>query len=315
MEASRLTSGDVFRQQDLPSHQETGKDIPVPPAEIFINTKDVYNTRYINSADVPADPAEFKARLEKTLQHFKEEKVKGVYIELSLDQSALIAPCKELGFTFHHAEDDLVTLQKWVPDSPSKLPHFATHYIGVGGLVIDFKGGRVLVIQERSGNDTFTWKVPGGLVDNGEYLGEAAVREVREETGVHTRFKGVVAIREKKNYNFGRNDIYFVCLLEPLTTEINIDEVEIATCKWVAVEEWAAQEFRVGIQQMICKLAQDMIQRYRDQHADSHHLASVWQSTHVHVNLATFKGQHLAYIPSHMVADKGGDQGEASTNN
>lgn len=292
---------------ELPSHEDKGKELPQPPADIFINTKDVYNTRYILSTDLPSDPVVFKKRMVTTLAHFKEEKVKGVYIEVTMEQCAIIGASKELGFSFHHAEGDYVTLQKWVPDSPSKLPHYATHYVGVGGLVIDWETCKVLVIQERSGNDTFTWKVPGGLVDNGEYLGEAVEREVREETGILSTFKGVVAVREKKNYNFGRNDIYVVCLLEPNTTEINIDEVEIAKCKWVDVDDWAQHEFRVGIQEMICKLAQDMIHTYKAKKAESSHLAHVWRSTNVQVNLASFKGHHIAYIPNHMVKEESHD--------
>ena len=299
---------------ELPSHQDLEREVPQPPADIFDNIKDVYNTRYILSTDLPSDPAEFKKRMETTIAYFRKEKVKGVYIEVSMEQCAIIGASKELGFSFHHAEGDFVTLQKWVPDSPSKLPYYATHYVGVGGLVIDWDAGKVLVIQERSGNDTFTWKVPGGLVDNGEYLSEAAEREVREETGILTTFKGVVAVREKKNYNFGRNDIYVVCLLEPNTKEINIDEVEIAKCKWVDVDDWAQHEFRVGIQEMICKLAQDMVHTYKAKKAESNHLAHVWRSTQVQVNLASFKGHHVAYIPGHMIKEEPKEPQESKNN-
>lgn len=304
MESETKVSQEKAADGDLPSREDGGRDLPSPPPEIFVHSRDAYNTRYIQSKDLPADAETFRRRMETTLGHFKEQKVKGVFLELSLEQHALVGPSKELGFTFHHAEDQYLTMQKWVPDTPSKLPHYATHYVGVGGLVIDFEAAKVLVIQERSGRDTMTWKVPGGLVDNGEYVGEAAEREVREETGVLTTFKGVVAIREKKDYNFGRNDIYLVCLLEPKTKEIHMDEVEIAKCRWIDIEEWATHEFSVGIQELICKLAQDMIKTYQANKKDSKHLDSVWQSKFVHVNLATFKGTHLAYVPQTMIGNE-----------
>lgn len=299
MERSNPIAEELKFEPDLQSKTEDGTNLPVPPPEIFMNQRDTYNTRYIGTNDLPVDHQEFRRRLEITLSHFKQEKVKGVYLELTIDQFALLGIAKEFGFTLHHAEGNLMTLQKWVPDTPSKLPPYSSHYVGVGGLVIDWKTCKVLVIQERSGNDVFTWKIPGGLVDTGEYASEAAIREVREETGILTNFKGVVAIREKRKYNFGRNDIYFVCLLEPSTTEINIDEVEIAECKWVDVDEWAKHEFKIGTQQLICRIAQEIIHKYKENQAEGNHLSNVWLPTEVEIDLRTPKGKHLAYVPEY----------------
>lgn len=52
--------------------------------------------------------------------------------------------------------------------------------LGTSCAVIDDQG-RVLLSQR---SDLRVWNLPGGRVDSGELLAEAAVREVREETGV-----------------------------------------------------------------------------------------------------------------------------------
>ncbi|WP_420645238.1 NUDIX domain-containing protein [Candidatus Leptofilum sp.] len=52
--------------------------------------------------------------------------------------------------------------------------------VGTNGIVVD-QHGNVLLIKR---NDTRTYAPPGGGVDTGEFLPDAAVREVREETGL-----------------------------------------------------------------------------------------------------------------------------------
>lgn len=78
---------------------------------------------------------------------------------------------------------------KFLPKNrKNRLPGYSTHYVGVGGLVLDFEAGKLLVIKEKNGHDVNGWKVPGGLVDSGEYLADAVEREVIEETGKFSKF-------------------------------------------------------------------------------------------------------------------------------
>ena len=55
--------------------------------------------------------------------------------------------------------------------------------VGVGVAVID--QGRILLVRRANDPGRGLWAVPGGKVDLGERLTEAAAREVREETGLH----------------------------------------------------------------------------------------------------------------------------------
>lgn len=50
---------------------------------------------------------------------------------------------------------------------------------------------RVLLVQRR---DNARWALPGGMVDPGESLAEACVREVFEETGFETIVTGIVGM-------------------------------------------------------------------------------------------------------------------------
>jgi len=58
-------------------------------------------------------------------------------------------------------------------------------------VVVTNRAGDVLLIR-RSDNDN--WAVPGGAIDLGESLVQAAVRETRDETGIDGEVTGLVGI-------------------------------------------------------------------------------------------------------------------------
>lgn len=61
---------------------------------------------------------------------------------------------------------------------------------GVGVAVIE--EGRILLVRKDRGPWAGRWAVPGGRVEMGERMAAAAVREVREETGLEVRLGPVV---------------------------------------------------------------------------------------------------------------------------
>jgi len=56
-----------------------------------------------------------------------------------------------------------------------------------------FRDGRVLLAARGKPPWEGVFSLPGGLVETGETLGEAALRELREEVGVEARLIGLIA--------------------------------------------------------------------------------------------------------------------------
>jgi len=85
--------------------------------------------------------------------------------------------------------------------------------------------------------------MPTGLLDPGEDVGEAAVRELKEETGLDGTLERVLCMRQA--HSEGRaSDLFFICLLRlhnPNQTPV-LQQEEIADLTWMAPEEYANQE-------------------------------------------------------------------------
>jgi ADP-ribose pyrophosphatase YjhB (NUDIX family) len=65
--------------------------------------------------------------------------------------------------------------------------------VGAGAVV--FKGGEVLLVKRRYPPNRGKWALPGGLVELGEVVQDAAVREVEEETGLRVKILGLLDVQ------------------------------------------------------------------------------------------------------------------------
>ncbi|CAM8900757.1 unnamed protein product [Rhodiola kirilowii] len=104
---------------------------------------------------------------------------------------------------------------------------------------------QVLVVQEKLGplRGLGVWKFPTGAVDEGEDIAAAAVREIKEETGIDAEFVELLAFRECHKYIFRKSDLFFVCMLKPLSSNIKIQASEIEAAKWIPIMEYINQPF------------------------------------------------------------------------
>ena len=97
----------------------------------------------------------------------------------------------------HHATKKYLMMTRWLDTkTENHLPTYATHYVGVGGMVLNADRTKLLCIKEQNPIIPGLWKLPGGLVEDGETLQEACLREVWEETGVKCTFQSIVGFRE-----------------------------------------------------------------------------------------------------------------------
>ncbi|XP_058198271.1 nudix hydrolase 2 isoform X2 [Rhododendron vialii] len=228
----------------------------------------------------PVDAVVYGSLLRASILHWRQEGKKGVWIKVPIELVSLVEPAVKEGFYFHHAEPKYLMLVYWIPETPSTIPVNATHRVGIGGFVMNEKK-EVLVVQEKNGilRGTGVWKFPTGVVEEGEDICDAAVREVKEETGVSnkililvrlnfaitllvwkhpsmvfvttefwllqidTKFVEILAFRQSHKSFFEKSDLFFVCLLQPLSFNIQPQESEIEAAQWMPFEEYTAQQF------------------------------------------------------------------------
>lgn len=127
--------------------------------------------------------------------------------------------------TSHTSE---LSLRRVYPEAPR---------VGVGVVVTD--EGRLLLIKRRDPPDPGLWTVPGGLVELGERVEEAAVREVEEETGVKVELQGLLDVVDKIVLDEqGRVKYHYVIidfLGRPLTKELRASP-EVLDAAWVELD-------------------------------------------------------------------------------
>lgn len=190
----------------------------------------------------PMEPEAFRSALRASMAQWRHQGKKGIWLKLPIRLVNLVEIAVQEGFWYHHAEPSYLMLVNWIPESTCTLPANASHRVGVGAIVVNDKR-QILAVQENSGafRGTGIWKIPTGVVDEGEDIWKAAVREVKEETGVDAEFIEILGFRQAHRSFFNKSDLFFLCFLRPLSVDIHKQDREIQDAQWMPLDEFAAQ--------------------------------------------------------------------------
>jgi ADP-ribose pyrophosphatase len=114
--------------------------------------------------------------------------------------------------------------------------------VGVGAVIVDASGGRVVLVRRGGPPLQGEWSLPGGVVELGETLRTAAEREALEETGLIVKAGEVVEVLDRiipgkggaPQYHYVLID--FLCAVEGGELHAGGDAADIA---WATENELA----------------------------------------------------------------------------
>ena len=110
--------------------------------------------------------------------------------------------------------------------------------MGVGAVIVH--EGRVLLVRRGTEPALGQWSLPGGLVELGESLTDAVVREVREETGLAVEAVELIELLDRI-YRDGERVRYHYVIADYLC-KVTSGEAraasDAAAVRWVERAEW-----------------------------------------------------------------------------
>jgi 8-oxo-dGTP diphosphatase len=95
--------------------------------------------------------------------------------------------------------------------------------------------GRILLVKRKFEPYKGLWAIPGGIVEDGERVEEAAKREALEETGVKVKLIKLIGVySDPKRDPRGHISVAFIA--KPLSKETRGD-VEVEEVRWFSLNE------------------------------------------------------------------------------
>ncbi|MGZ8162153.1 MAG: NUDIX hydrolase [Methylobacter sp.] len=124
--------------------------------------------------------------------------------------------------------------------------------IGVGGIVFNNQD-QVLIIRRNQPPAMGLWSIPGGKLEAGESLADACKREIKEETGLDTEIKNIVAVVERRIEGFHYVIIDYLALLADQADLLPIAQSDVSEAKWINLEQLNDYELVIGLAEIITR--------------------------------------------------------------
>lgn len=139
------------------------------------------------------------------------------------------------------------------------------HSVSTGAIVIR-PDNRILAVQRR---DTGAWVTPGGVVESGEAIPDATVREVFEETGVRIALGDLSGIYQ----NLSTDVVTFVFRAQPETAgrsrSADRDDAETENVRWLTLaeaEQLMRQPFIIRIRDALTQRSDPYLRMIHEPH-------------------------------------------------
>ncbi len=126
--------------------------------------------------------------------------------------------------------------------------------IGVGAVIVE--DGRALVVKRASEPLKGQWSIPGGAVELGETLRDAAVREAREETGLLIESGEVLEVFDSIYRDPEGRCQYHYVLVDFLCRRVSGDLracSDVSEARWITADELDGLQIAATAQRVIRK--------------------------------------------------------------
>src|SRR5664279_6522597 len=124
--------------------------------------------------------------------------------------------------------------------------------LAVGGIVFNNQK-QILLIQRNQPPAMGFWSIPGGKLEAGESLAEACQREIKEETGLDTGIKNIVAVVERRIEGFHYVIIDYLALLVDEENSQPIAHSDVSEARWVNLEHLVDYDLVAGLAEIILR--------------------------------------------------------------
>ena len=126
--------------------------------------------------------------------------------------------------------------------------------VGVGAVIIEIENSRVLLVKRAHPPLQAQWSIPGGVLEVGELVREAAIREAREETGLIVEPGELLGVYDRVLRNTEQRVQYHYVLIDFLCRRVGGElqaADDAAEVRWFTREELPALNLAEDTQDVI----------------------------------------------------------------